>query len=166
MAGVYGSNRPLWCMTSHLSLQQAQSVTSNAILEEHLDTCLIDDVPDTPNRLSVEMIKCISVIFCELADPPLINQDYPSSPVAFSSSIYEISSQGQGEKWSSRDRKLPFFNSHVNPFQFEGSEELRGPYCRMSKVQWICRDAEKLRFVEQMLQKFRLAFSLTNFRKI
>lgn len=150
-------------MTSHLFLQQAQSVTSHAILEERLNTCLMDDVPDTPNRLSEEMIKCISVIFCELADPPLINQDYPSSPAAFPSSIYELSSQGRGERWSFQERKIPFFNSHVNPFQFERSEELSGPYCRMLKVQWICRDAEKLRFVEHMIQKFRLVFSLTTF---
>lgn len=145
-----------------LSLQQAQSATPNLNLEEHLDTYLTDNIPETPNCLSEEMIKCISVIYCELADPPLINQDYPSSPVAFSSSVYELSSQDQHEKWSSRGRKLPFFNLHVNPFHFEGSEELSGPYCRKLKVQWICRDTEKLEVVEHTLQKFRLAFSHNN----
>ncbi|KAH7517889.1 hypothetical protein FEM48_Zijuj09G0112000 [Ziziphus jujuba var. spinosa] len=136
-------------------LEQAQSATPNPNLEEHLDTYLTDNIPETPNCLSEEMIKCISVIYCELADPPLINQDYTSSPVAFSSSLYEVSSQGQHEKWSSRSRKLPFFNLNVNPFHFEGSEELSGPYCRMLKVHLICRDTEKLEVVEQTLQKFR-----------
>lgn len=105
------------------------------------------------------MIRCISSIFCELADPPLVNQECSSSSVTFSSSIYEVSSQSLNDKWSSLSKKLPFFNSHIdNPFPFEGSEELSGPYCRMLKVQWIRRDTEKLRDVENVLQKFRLVF--------
>ncbi|XP_030486551.1 uncharacterized protein LOC115703172 isoform X2 [Cannabis sativa] len=138
-------------------LEQAENASPNANLAEHLDTCFSDHVPETPNCLSEEMIRCISAIYCELADPPLITQDYTSSPpVTFSSSIYEASLQNQNEKWSSLSKKLPFFNSHHdNHFHFEGPEGPGGPYCRMLKVQWICRDAEKLKDVEHMLKKFR-----------
>lgn len=124
-------------------------------MEEQIGTCCADRVPKTPNHLSEEVIKCISAIFCELADPPLIYQD---SPVAFSSSMYELSSQKEGEKWQSHRRKKSFSCSHVvNPFEFESSEEFSGPYGRMLKVPWISRDAEKLKDVEYMLQKYRLA---------
>lgn len=137
-------------------LQQAETPTPNASLAEHLGTSLADHVPETPNGLSEEMIRCISAIYCELADPPLISQDDPSSPVAFSSSIYEASSHSQSEKWSSKGRKIPFFNSHLdNPFHLEGSEALGRPYFRMIKVQWICRDPEKLKEIDSMLQRFR-----------
>ncbi|KAM6541731.1 hypothetical protein CsatB_006178 [Cannabis sativa] len=138
-------------------LEQAENASPNANLAEHLDTCFSDHVPETPNCLSEEMIRCISAIYCELADPPLITQDYTSSPpVTLSSSIYEASLQNQNEKWSSLSKKLPFFNSHHdNHFHFEGPEGPGGPYCRMLKVQWICRDAEKLKDVEHMLKKFR-----------
>ncbi|KAL5562581.1 hypothetical protein UlMin_032328 [Ulmus minor] len=136
-------------------LEQSHSATPDASLAEHLGTSLTKLVPENPNCLSEEMIRCISAIYCELADPPLINQDYHSSPAAFSSSIYELSSQSHSEKRSSIGRNIPFFNSVDNPLHFEGSEGLGGPYCRMLKVQWICRDSEKLKDVEHMLQKFR-----------
>ncbi|PON76904.1 Ternary complex factor MIP1, leucine-zipper, partial [Parasponia andersonii] len=137
-------------------LEQSENATPNVSLAEHLGTCLSDHVPETPNCLSEEMVRCVSAVCCELADPPLINRDYTSPPVTFSSSIYEVSSDSQNEKWSSLSNKLPFFNSHIdNPFHFGGSEAPSGPYCRMLKVQWICRDTEKLRDIDNMLQKFR-----------
>ena len=139
-----------------LSLQQAQTTTSSVSLAEHLGTCISNHIPETPNWLSEEMIKCISAIYCELADPPLINHDYPSSPIALSSSLNEYSSQGQSDKWSSQCKNFSSFNSNFdNPFHIEGSKEFSGPYCTMAKVQLICRDRQKLREIEYMLRRFR-----------
>nr|XP_023887113.1 uncharacterized protein LOC111999224 [Quercus suber] len=137
-------------------LEQAQTTTSSVSLAEHLGTCISNHIPDTPNWLSEEMIKCISAIYCELADPPLINHDYPSSPIALSSSLNEYSSQGQSDKWSSQCKNFSSFNSNFdNPFHVEGSKEFSGPYCTMAKVQLICRDRQKLREIEYMLRRFR-----------
>lgn len=132
-------------------LEQPQTATtSNVSLAEHLGTPFSNHIPETPNWLSEEMIKCISAIYCELADPPLINHDYPSS------SIYEYSSQGQSDKWSSQCKKFSSFNSNFdNPFHIEGSKEFSGPYCTMVKVQLICRESQKLREIEYMLRRFR-----------
>ncbi|KAG2705558.1 hypothetical protein I3843_05G052900 [Carya illinoinensis] len=135
---------------------QAQTASSNLSLAEHLGTCFSNDIPETPNCLSEELIKCISAIYCELADPPFTNNDYPSSPVAFSESLYQHSSQGQSDKWSSQCKKLSSFNSYFdNPFHFDGSKEFSGPYCTMVKVQLICRESGKLKETEYMLRKFR-----------
>lgn len=137
-------------------LEQAQFATSNVYAEEHLGTYFSDHVPETPNCLSEEMIKCISAIYCELADPPIINNGYSCSPITFSAPLHDFSSHSESEKCSTRRTKIPFFNSHFDkPIHFEGSEELSGPYCRMLKVQWISRDTEKLRDVEHTLKKFR-----------
>ncbi|KAM4088991.1 hypothetical protein ACB094_07G115400 [Castanea mollissima] len=139
-----------------LMLEQAQTTTSSVSLAEHLGTCISNHIPETPNWLSEEMIKCISAIYCELADPPLINHDYPCSPIALSSSLNEYSSLGQSDKWSSQCKNFSSFNSNFdNPFHIEGSKEFSGPYCTMAKVQLICRDRQKLREIEYMLRRFR-----------
>lgn len=140
-----------------ISLQQSQSATTSVYPMEHYETYFSDHVPETPNSISEEMIKCISAIYCELADPPVIDHDDSCSPIT-SSSTYDLSSHSQGEKWSSKRRKIPFFHSHFDkPLQSEGTEEMSGPYSRMLKVEWICRDTDKLEDVELTLKKFRYA---------
>ncbi|KAL6213496.1 hypothetical protein ACLB2K_012943 [Fragaria x ananassa] len=136
-------------------LEQAQFATSKVNAEEQLGTYFSDHVPETPNCLSEEMIKCISAIYCELADPSIINDGYSCSPITFSAPLHDFSSQSESEKWSSRRTKIPFFNSQFDkPSHIEGSGEMSGPYCRMLKVQWITGDTEKLRDVEHTLKKF------------
>ncbi|XVF00643.1 hypothetical protein REPUB_Repub04eG0018700 [Reevesia pubescens] len=138
-------------------LEQAQINTSNGFsLADHLETSINDHVPETPNWLSEEMIKTISAIYCELADPPLINHDYLSSPISYSSSGDVPSSQGQAAIWSPQCGKFSSFNSHFdNPFSIGEPKEFSGPYFTMVKVQWICRDSKKLQDIEHKLQYYR-----------
>ncbi|KAI5592100.1 hypothetical protein BDE02_04G129500 [Populus trichocarpa] len=138
-------------------LELARNDTSNAIsLADHLGTSIRYDVPESPNWLSEEMIRRISTIFCELADPPLINPDYVSSKISISSSPNEFSSQGQGDTWSPQYGNYSSFNSSLdNPFHVGASKEFSGPYCSMVKVQRICRDTQKLRYIQHKLQDFR-----------
>ncbi|KAJ4716446.1 Ternary complex factor MIP1, leucine-zipper [Melia azedarach] len=138
-------------------LEQAPADTSGGIsLAEHLGTCISDHIPETPNWLSEEMIKCISDIFCELADPPLMNHDCPLSPISYSSSPDVLSSQGQSDIWSPRCGKFSSFNSHFdNPFSIGESEEFNGPYSTLAKVEKICRDDQKLKDIEHKLQYYR-----------
>ncbi|KAF9675975.1 hypothetical protein SADUNF_Sadunf09G0090000 [Salix dunnii] len=138
-------------------LEQAWNDTSNAIsLADHLGTSMHYDVLETPNWLSEEMIRRISAIYCELADPPLINPDYASSPISVSSSPNEFPSQGHGDIWSPQYGNFSSFNSSLdNPFHIGASKEFSGPYCSMAKVQRICRDSQKLRDIQHKLQDFR-----------
>ncbi|KAF2305870.1 hypothetical protein GH714_008511 [Hevea brasiliensis] len=138
-------------------LEHAQNNDSNATSRaDYFGTNIQDYVFETPNLLSEEMIKCISSIYCDLADPPLIGRDYPSSPVSFTSSQIELPAQGRGEMWSSHCGNFPSFNSSVdNLFHIGESMELSGPYCTMVTVQWIHRDSKKLKGVQQKLHDFR-----------
>ncbi|XP_057965271.1 uncharacterized protein LOC131155841 [Malania oleifera] len=143
-------------------LERAENATSNTMsLAEHFSTHISNGIPETPNQLSEEMIKCISAIYCKLAEPPLVSHDFHSSPISFSSSMGEFSPRGQCDMWSSPCRKDSSFDPHlVNPpFHNEGSQEFSGPYCTMVEVQWICTDSKKLRDVEHMLKRFRSLIS-------
>ena len=138
------------------SLQYAQTVdgSSNLIsLAEHLGTRISDHIPDTPNKLSEDMVKCMSAIYCKLADPPTTNPGL-SSPS--SSEISAFSIGDQGDIWSPGFRNNSSFDVRLdNPFHVEGLKEFSGPYSTMVEVSWIYRDNTKLGDTEQLLQNFR-----------
>ncbi|KAK7257918.1 hypothetical protein RIF29_32239 [Crotalaria pallida] len=138
-------------------LEQTQDAKfSSTSLAEHLGNCYDDNVPETPNWLSEEMIKCISAIYCELSEPPFLGHKNASSPLKFSSSGYELSSQTQGIKWGSQWKKHSAFNLNSSrPFHVKGSKEFSGPYCSMMRIQQLCTDNQKLTENEYMLRRYR-----------
>ncbi|GMP28217.1 hypothetical protein CsSME_00003855 [Camellia sinensis var. sinensis] len=145
------------CYSQPLSMMEyAQNASSNVIsLAEHLGTCISDHVPETPNKLSEDMIKCMSAIYCKLADPPLTNQGL-SSPNSSLSSMSAFSPKDQCDLWSTGFRKDSSFDVRLdNPFHVQGLKEFSGPYSTMVEVPCIYRDSQKLGDVEDMLQNFR-----------
>ncbi|PSR88020.1 Mucin-17 like [Actinidia chinensis var. chinensis] len=147
------------CYSQPLSMMEyAQNTSSNLIsLAEHLGTRISDHVhvPETPNKLSEDMIKCMSAIYCKLANPPLTNQSF-SSPNSFLSSTSAFSPKDQCDMWSPRFRKDSSFDVRLdNPFHVEGLKEFSGPYSTMVEVPCIYRDSLKLGDIEDMLQCFR-----------
>lgn len=140
------------------SCQQAEDGTSSGIsLADHLGTNIPDHVQETPNWVSEEMIKCISDIYCELADPPLINHDFSFSPLSYASSLDIVSlSQGQTDNWSPQCEKLSSSNSIFdNHFSISESEQFSGPYCSMVKIEKISREKQKLKDIEHKLKYYR-----------
>lgn len=137
--------------------QRAHDSTSNISLAEHLATDIsVDHVQESPNWLSEEMIKCISAIYCQLAEPPLFNHGFPSSPNSFSSSMTESPPQGQYGRRSPQSKENSSFTSCLhNPFCVEDSKELSGSYSTTVEIQGICRDTWRMRGVEHMLRNFR-----------
>lgn len=131
--------------------QQAQCVKSNSTsLADHFGNSYVEDVPETPNWLSEEMIKCISAIYCELTEPPFLGHKNASSPTI------PFSSQIQGSKWGSQWKKHSFFNlNSSNPFHAKGQKEFSGPYCSMISIQQLYTDNQKLKEIEYMLRRFR-----------
>ncbi|KAJ7944361.1 Ternary complex factor MIP1, leucine-zipper [Quillaja saponaria] len=149
------------CHSQPLSmLEYAQNASSNIIsLAEHLGTRVSDHVPETPNRLSEDMVKCMSAIYCKLADPPVTHPGL-SSPSSSMSSMSGFSPQDQGDIWSPGFRNNSSFDVRLdNPFHVEGLKEFSGPYSTMVEVAWICRDSQKLGDIEDMLQNFRSLIS-------
>jgi hypothetical protein len=125
--------------------------TSNSrySLEEHLDTSILEHDLETPNWVSEEMIKCISTVYYKLVDPPMVNRDFPLSPIVSCSS----SPQEQFEMWSPQHGETSTFDSSLNSNQ--GLNEFSGSYFTMVEVLRVNRDGQRLRSVEHILQKFR-----------
>ncbi|BAT90893.1 hypothetical protein VIGAN_06218500 [Vigna angularis var. angularis] len=141
---------------SMLEQQTQFAKFSSTSLAEHLGSSYVDYVPETPNWLSEEMIKCISAIYCELAEPPSLDHKNASSPISYSSCGNELSSQSQGSKWGSQWKKHSSFNlNSTNPFHVRGCKEFSEPYCSMTRIQKLCTDNQKLKEIEYMLRRFR-----------
>ncbi|CAH8332717.1 unnamed protein product [Eruca vesicaria subsp. sativa] len=147
------------CHSQPLYPQNGENLIS---LAEHLGTRISDHVPETPNKLSEGMVKCMSEIYCKLAEPPssVLNHRLSSSPnsslssSAFSpSDQYDTSSPGLGNS-SSFDVRLE------NSFHEEGDQkDFSGPYSNMVEVLCIYRDAKKASEVEDLLQNFKSLIS-------
>lgn len=148
------------CHSQPLSMMEYAQNSANIIsLAEHLGTRISDHVPETPNKLSEEMVRCMSAILCKLADPPVTNHGL-SSPSSSLSSISAFSPQDQYDMWSPGFRNNSSFDVRLdNPFHVEGLKEFSGPYSTMVDVQWIYRDSQKLGDVEHLLENFRLLIS-------
>ena len=139
-------------------MQYAQNNNSNIIsLAEHLGTRICDHIPETPNKLSEDIIKCMSAIYCKLVDPPLTNHGL-SSPTSSLSSMSAFSPKDHSDiLWSPGFRRdSSSFDVRLdNPFHVQGLKEFSGPYSTMVEIQSIYRDGQKLGDIEHMLQNFR-----------
>ncbi|XP_062109387.1 uncharacterized protein LOC133820008 [Humulus lupulus] len=134
------------CHSQPLATMEAdQNASSNITsLPEDLGTSLSDYTRETPNnRLSEDMIKCISTIFCKLAEPPSPHNG-PSSPNSSVSSVSGFSSREQC------DLLTPGFKKNL-PFDVR----LDNPYSTMVEVSWIYRDSKKLSDIDHLLQNLR-----------
>ncbi|URD85301.1 Ternary complex factor MIP1 [Musa troglodytarum] len=137
---------------------EEQNANSGVIsLAEYLETGFTDDVPESPNRLSEDMVRCMGAVYCKLVDPPLVFHGFSSSPASSSSSMSALSPHYQGELWSPGYKRESNLDSRlINPFQVEGLKEFSGPYNAMVEVPLICRDRQRLRDVEDMLHNYKL----------
>lgn len=113
---------------------------SSVSLAEHLGGSITDNVGMTANWLSEEMIKCISNIYGQIANPPLFNHDFHSSPISFPSPPSGSSPRDQFGMWS----------PHC-----EGSKEFSGPYFSTVEVQGICKNSKSLSNVEDKQRGFK-----------
>ncbi|PIN21512.1 hypothetical protein CDL12_05782 [Handroanthus impetiginosus] len=149
------------CHSQPLSMMEyAQNSSSQIIsLAEHLGTRVSDHIPDTPNKLSEDMVKCMCNIYCKLADPPVANHGL-SSPTSSMSSISAFSPKDQCDMWSPGFRNDSSFDVRLdNPFHVEGLKDFSGPYSTMIEVHCIYRDSQKLGDIEYLLQNFRSLIS-------
>ncbi|CAN6286695.1 unnamed protein product [Urochloa humidicola] len=139
-------------------LEEGETGASGMIsLAEYLGTNVADHIPETPNNLSEEMVRCMAGIYCRLADPPLVHHGSSSSPSSSFSSTSAISPQYVGDMWSpSYKRETTLDSRLINPFQVEGLKEFSGPYNTMVEVPMIIRDSRRLKEAEDLLQTYKL----------
>ncbi|XP_058754795.1 uncharacterized protein LOC131627954 [Vicia villosa] len=144
------------CYSQPLSMvefaENVDASTKIISLAEHLGTRIFDHIPETANRLSEDMVKCISEIYYKLSDAPATNPGL-SSP---STSTSAFSIGDQGDMWSPGFKNNSSFDVELeNPFHVKGLKEFSGPYSTMVEVSWIYKVNQKLGDTEQLLQNFR-----------
>ncbi|KAJ0234370.1 hypothetical protein HA466_0274060 [Hirschfeldia incana] len=133
--------------SSHSQPLYAKNGENLISLAEHLGTRISDHVPETPNRLSEGMVKCMSEIYCKLSEPPPSVLNHRLSPSPNSSLSFSPSGLGNS---SSFDNSF-----HV----VEGEKEFSRPYSNMVEVLCIHRGSKKASEVEDLLQKFKSLIS-------
>ncbi|XP_073115817.1 uncharacterized protein [Elaeis guineensis] len=146
------------CHSQPLSfLKEKRNAASGVTrLAEYLGTHLADHVPETPNKLSENMVRCMGAIYCKLADPPLVHHGYPSSPTSSFSSMSALSPHYLEDMWTPvYQRECTLDARLINPFRVEGLKEFSGPYNAMAEVSLICRDRRRLKDIENMLQNYK-----------
>ncbi|CAI9777113.1 unnamed protein product [Fraxinus pennsylvanica] len=119
-------------------------------LAYHLGNSRIDDALNYPDRLSEEIIRCISSIYCKLANPTPTQKGYSVSSTSSFCSSSTFSPRNLSGSWS------PQCNDEViDHYDFEGLKQENGPYAAMIEVRKICLDDESYNYAATMLQKFR-----------
>ncbi|CAN6315111.1 unnamed protein product [Urochloa humidicola] len=148
------------CRSQPFSFLEQEGETGAAgmiSLAEYLGTNVADHIPETPNNLSEEMVRCTAGIYCRLADPPLVHHGSSSSPTSSFSSTSAISPQYVGDMWSpSYKRETTLDSRLINPFHVEGLKEFSGPYNTMVEVPMISHDSRRLKEAEDLLQTYKL----------
>ncbi|WJX55473.1 hypothetical protein P8452_41240 [Trifolium repens] len=107
------------------------------------------------------MVKCISALYCKLADPPMIHPGL-SSPSSSLSSASAFSIGDQGDMWSPRfknNNNSSFDVSLENPFRVEGLKEFSGPYSTMVEISWIYKENQKSGDTKKLLQNYKSLIS-------
>lgn len=116
-----------------------------------------DQVRETANWVSEEMVKCISAIYCQLSETSVIRSpDFSSPEVSFESSMGGLVGHGESNLWSPPPRINASFDLDSDvTFHSVGYEEFSGLHSQTVEILKICRESDKLREIEPSLQKFR-----------
>ncbi|KZV49742.1 hypothetical protein F511_24203 [Dorcoceras hygrometricum] len=149
------------CHSQPLSMMEySQNMSSSVIsLAEHLGARISDHLPETPNKLSEDMVRCMCNIYHKLADPSLVHHSH-LSPTSSLSSVGAFSPKFLTDLWSPGFRNDFSFDVRLdNPFHTEGLKDFSGPYSTMVEVNCIYRSREKLNDIEYLLRDFRSLIS-------
>nr|XP_043635239.1 uncharacterized protein LOC122606427 isoform X2 [Erigeron canadensis] len=150
---ITGLKDPISPVTSNSSSRKERKAAryTHRSLGDHLGTpCTDNALLDGPDRLSEDIIRCISSIYCKLGDQ---NQS-PSGPLVSSAS--SLTSSGTNCTRNLSDTWSPYCNEEAtwNSKQ-ESLKEERGPYAAMIEVLKINVDDDGFNYAAKMLKKFR-----------
>ncbi|ERN11427.1 hypothetical protein AMTR_s00022p00048210 [Amborella trichopoda] len=141
------------CHSEPISLPSEMKSGMSCLLSlaDLLGTSISDHIPETPNRLSEDIVKCMASIYCRLAEPPLPNHGPYVSPTSSLSSLSTLSPQAQSDIWSPHCKSEAMMNS----FPGGSPNDNRGPYNMMIELPSICVDSDRLNYASRMLQTYR-----------
>ncbi|CAI9762965.1 unnamed protein product [Fraxinus pennsylvanica] len=119
-------------------------------LAYHLGNSQIDDILNCPDRLSEDIIRCISSIYCKFANPKPAQKGYSVSSASSFCSSSTFSPRNHSGSWSPQCN-----DEHLERRDFECLKQENGPYAGMIEIRKICLDNESYNYAATMLQKFR-----------
>lgn len=120
-------------------------------LADHFGNHFTDDPFIYPGRLSEDIIRCISLIYCKLASPAQSHKGYSVSSTSSFCSSSTFSPRNLSGSWS------PQCTDEVSEqCDYESLKQEKGPYSGMVEVLKICLDDESYNYAATMLQKFRI----------
>ncbi|XP_044475395.1 uncharacterized protein LOC123203209 isoform X2 [Mangifera indica] len=116
-------------------------------LADHLGASRLENYLNAPERLSEDIVRCISSIYCKLASAPHSNAGLSASPTSSLSSSSIFSSKNPCDSWSP--------NYYEDASVYKGSKEERGPHAAIVEVLKIYLDEDSFNYAAEMLQNFR-----------
>uniref|UniRef100_A0ACD5XMU8 Uncharacterized protein n=1 Tax=Avena sativa TaxID=4498 RepID=A0ACD5XMU8_AVESA len=143
------------CHTSPLSfVEEGKCMDSGIVsLADILGTRIADHVPQTPNKISEDMIKCIASIYIRLRDVSAVQRAFLPSPCSSFSSASGISSKFTGDLWSPRCRKESFIEAWQDSSFSSG--DLGQQYDSVIEVSALCKGAQRSADTQDMLCKYK-----------
>ncbi|KAF7054827.1 hypothetical protein CFC21_062442 [Triticum aestivum] len=143
------------CHTSPLTfVEEGKCMDSSIVsLADILGTRIADHVPQTPNKISEDMIKCIAGIYIRIRDVSAVQRAFFPSPCSSFSSASGISSKFTGDIWSPRCRKESFIEAWQDSSFSSGD---LGQQCdSVIEVSALCKGAQRSADVKDMLCKYK-----------
>lgn len=125
-------------------------------LADYLVASRIDNNLNRPDRLSEDIIRCISSIYIKLADPARSQKGLSASSVSSLSSSSAFSPRS--DSWS------PHFSEEARGRQIQGLNEESDPYAAMFEVLKLSLDDDSFNYAARALQNFRLL--INNLEKV
>lgn len=121
--------------------------SGHRILADHLDASRLENYLNTPERLSEDIVRCISSIYCKLPSVPQSNAGLSASPTSSLSSFSIFPSKNPCDSW----RPNYYEDGSVHKL----SKEERGPHTSMVEVLRIYLDEDSFNYAAEMLENFR-----------
>ncbi|XP_042009749.1 uncharacterized protein LOC121758408 isoform X1 [Salvia splendens] len=127
-------------------------------LVDHLGNFCVGDACIFLDKLSEDILRCISDIYCKVGSSARSHKGYSVSSNSSFCSSGTFSPRNLSGSWS------PQCHDEVSEnYNIEGLKQDNDPYAAMVEVQKICLDGESYSYAAIMLQKFRsLVKSLEN----
>ncbi|KAJ8772604.1 hypothetical protein K2173_027781 [Erythroxylum novogranatense] len=128
---------------------QKNADSGHRSLADHLGaSCLFNSLM-TPDRLSEDIVRCISSIYCRLDNHQYRQIGLSASPLSSLSSSSIFSSKNPQDCWS------PHCNEDAIDCQLQGLKERNGPYAGMVEIVNLCLDNDALIYAATALKSFR-----------
>lgn len=138
---------------SSYSTGRATANQGHRSLADHLVTSRMDNNLNKPDRLSEDIVRCMSSIYCKLADPTPRNTALSASSNSSLSSSSTLSPRNLSENWS------PHFNEEAGGSQIQGLKEAGSTFAAkmLQNFKLLVKNLEKVEPLK-MTREEKLAF--------